>query len=75
VEVEPLELVRRHEGFEGFWDTTLDLSRSFHDAVLSHPPQEIEEIKRSLERRFEPYTSGDGAIEVPGRTLVASATA
>ena len=29
--------VRRHASFEEFWETTLDLSRAFHDAVLAAP--------------------------------------
>ena len=37
--------VRRHASFEELWETTLDLSRSFHDAVLSRPAAEIAEIE------------------------------
>ena len=37
VSVEDLELVRRHSSFEEFWDTTLDISRQFHDAAMSLP--------------------------------------
>ena len=35
VSVEDVELVRRHTSFEEFWDTTLDISRQFHDAAMS----------------------------------------
>ncbi len=73
--VESLELIRRHADFEELWDTTLDLSRSFHDAVLSRPEAEIAAIKTSLAERFAPYTTGSGELEIPGRTLVASASA
>jgi SAM-dependent methyltransferase len=75
VEVQELELPRRHPDFEELWETTLDLSRDFHDAVLSRPAGEMEEIKASLAERFAPYTAADGTLEVPGRTLVASASA
>jgi SAM-dependent methyltransferase len=75
VRVEALDLSRRHTSFEELWDSTLDLSRNFHDAVLSRPEPEIEEVKLSLAERFAPYTSPDGALEIPGRTLVASASA
>ncbi|HMD51149.1 MAG TPA: methyltransferase domain-containing protein, partial [Solirubrobacteraceae bacterium] len=57
VEVQALELSRRQETFEELWDSTLDLSRSFHDAVLARPSGEIEEIKASLAERFSPYTA------------------
>jgi SAM-dependent methyltransferase len=75
VEVEALDLVRRHPSFAELWETTLDLSPSFHDAVLSRPATEIGEIERSLAERFAPYTSADGALEIPARTLIASASA
>lgn len=73
--VEELELTRRHASFDELWDSTLDLSRVFHDAVLARPEAEIAEIKASLAERFAPYTAPDGALEIPGRTLVASASA
>jgi SAM-dependent methyltransferase len=75
IHVEAIELLRRHPDFEELWDTTLDLSRNFHDAVLSRPENEIAEIKGSLAARFAPYTSAQGALEIPGRTLVACASA
>ena len=37
--------------------------------------EEVELIRSSLAERFGPYTSADGALEIPGRTLVASASA
>jgi SAM-dependent methyltransferase len=75
IRVEAIDLDRRHESFEDLWDSTLDLSRNFHDAVLSRPAAEIERLKASLAERFAPYTAPDGALEIPGRTLVASASA
>jgi len=75
VEIRAIELPRRHVDFQEMWDTTLDLSRSFHDTVLSRPEGEIGQIKASLAQRFARYTSPDGTMEIPGRTLVASASA
>jgi SAM-dependent methyltransferase len=75
IRVEALELPRRHPDFEELWETTLDLSRGFHDAVLSRPAEEIEQIKASLAQRFAPYTAADGTLAVPGRTLLACASA
>ena len=66
---------RRHESFQELWDSTLDLSRRFHDAVLSRPQPEVEEIKASLAGRFAAYATAEGTLAVPGRTLVASASA
>jgi ubiquinone/menaquinone biosynthesis C-methylase UbiE len=75
VHIDALDLSRRHESFEELWESTLDLSRSFHDAVLARPREEIEQIKSSLRARFAPYTDAEGRLAIPGRTLVASASA
>jgi SAM-dependent methyltransferase len=75
VDVQNMELRRRHASFRELWEVTLDLSRSFHDAVLERPESEIAAIEAGLAERFAPYTAADGTLEVPGRTLLASAEA
>ncbi len=75
VHVEALQLVRRHTRFAELWETTLDLSRNFHDAVLARPAPEIAAIEAALAERFAPYTAADGSLEIPARTLVACASA
>jgi SAM-dependent methyltransferase len=75
VRVEALNLHRRHASFEEFWDSTLDLSRQLHDAVFDRPEVEIAEIHTVIAERFTPYTAADGSLDIPGRTLVASASA
>ena len=75
VNVESLELHRRHASFEEFWDTTLDLSRAFHDAVLARPQGEIEQIKPAVQARIASFETSDGMLDIPARTLVASASA
>lgn len=75
VEIHAVEMVRRHSDFEQLWDLTLDLSISFHDAVMSQPEPAIEEIRRALQARLEPFTGADGAIALPSCTLLARAEA
>jgi SAM-dependent methyltransferase len=75
IDVRALGLEQRHASFEAFWETTLDLSRSFHDAVLSRPESEIAEVRAGLASRLEPYAASDGTLALPARTLVARATA
>ncbi len=75
VRVEALQLHRVHDDFEGFWETTLDLSRAFHDAVLERPTAEIEQIRAGMRLRLDPFTAPDGALDIPARTLVAVASA
>jgi SAM-dependent methyltransferase len=75
VHVEALQLSRRQVSFEEFWEATLDLSRVFHDTVLARPQEEIAEIHTAMRARFAPFEGADGSLEIPARTLVASATA
>ena len=75
VRVEAIALRRDHRSFDELWEMTLDLSRVFHDAVLARPASEVAEIRASLAARFEPYAAADGALAIPGRTLVAAASA
>jgi SAM-dependent methyltransferase len=75
IDVQSLDVLQRHDSFETFWETTLDISHAFHDAVLSRPGPEIVEIQAGLQARLQPYLATDGTLELPGRTLVASASA
>jgi SAM-dependent methyltransferase len=75
IDVQALGVTQHHPSFEVFFETTLDVSRPFHDAVLSRPEAEIAEIREGLEARMQPYTESDGKLVIPGRTLVASASA
>jgi SAM-dependent methyltransferase len=75
VNVESLELHRRHASFDEFWETTLDLSRAFHDAVLERPQGEIDELEAAVRARIAAFETHDGMLDIPARTLVASASA
>lgn len=75
VRIEALDLRRRHASFAEFWESTLDLSRATHDAVLSRPAAEIAEIEAAVKARFAPYEAPDGVLDIPARTFVVSASA
>jgi len=75
IEVSSVELAYSTPSFEAFWETTIDVSRGFHDAVLGRPEPEIEEIRAGVERRLAPFIRPDGGVEIPARTLVARAVA
>jgi SAM-dependent methyltransferase len=75
IDVQSVEVPQRHDSFGLFWETTLDISHAFHDAVLSRPEPEIAEIRSGLAARLEPFVAPDGTLTIPGRTLVASASA
>ena len=65
IDVQALEIEQRHPSFEVFWETTLDLARAFHDAVLSRPEGEIAEIRAGLGSRLAPTPAPDGRARDP----------
>lgn len=75
VTVESLALTRSHADFRDFWETSLDMSPGFHDAVMSCPPTEIEQIEAAVSQALSPFTLPDGSLEIPASTLVAKAEA
>lgn len=75
VAVESLALTRAHEDFDDFWETTLDMSPGFHDAVMSCPASEIEQIKQAVSASLAPFTAADGSLEIPASVLAARACA
>ncbi len=66
---------QRPSSFDHFWEATLDISRGFHDAVLSQPEPQIAKIRETLEELLAPYAAQDGSLEIPGSSLVAVASA
>ncbi len=66
IDVQSLDVEQRHDSFDTFWETTLDISHAFHDAVLSRPEPEIAEIRAGLATRLEPYLSPTGRSRSPG---------
>lgn len=75
VTLDGLDLIRWHPSFELFWEAHLDLSHSFHEAVMSRPGAEIASLRAALEKRLEPYRHADGSLAMPARSLVVSASA
>lgn len=75
IHVETLDLRRRSTSYDELWETMLDLSRAFHDAVMSCSEAEIADIRASIATRLQPYTAPDGSLSIPMSTLVAAATA
>ena len=73
--VDTIAVEQRPGSFTDFWEATLDLSRNFHDAVLSLPEERMGEVRATLLTQLEPYTAQDGSLVIPGRSLVAAASA
>jgi SAM-dependent methyltransferase len=75
IRVETVDVRQRHASFEAYWETMLDISRELHDLVLAQPAEEIERIRDAIGARLEPHTAADGSLAIPGRSLVACASA
>ncbi len=74
-QIDAIDLRRRHASFEEFWESQLDLSPSLPGLVLARPAHELAEIRDAIAARLQPYTAADGSLTIPGRTLVAAASA
>jgi SAM-dependent methyltransferase len=73
--VESVELGRAYESVDAFLEETLDLSRMFGDTMASLSEEERREVRAKIESLAEPYAEADGALSLPGRSLVAAANA
>jgi SAM-dependent methyltransferase len=73
--VEAIDVRHRYESFDVFWETMLDISRELHDIVLERPAAEIEQLRAAIAARLAPHTVSDGSLAIPGRSLVAAASA
>ncbi len=73
--VDAVAVSHSYPGFDAFWETMLDLSRDLHDVVLAQPTAEIERLRAAVATRLAPHTAPDGALTIPGRSLVAAASA
>ncbi len=75
VRIDAIDLEEAHRDFDSFWETRLDLSRGFHDLVLSQDEALISQIRDELAERLAPYTDSEGRLKIPGRVLAAAANA
>jgi SAM-dependent methyltransferase len=73
--LDTIDVRHRHESFDAFWETMLDISRELHDVVLAQPAGEIERLRAEVAARLAPHTDPDGSLTIPGRSIVAAASA
>jgi SAM-dependent methyltransferase len=75
VHLDAVDLRFEHPSFDQWWDARLDCSVMFSDALAGRPPEQVAEVRATLERALEPYRAQDGGLSIPGRSLVAAARA
>ncbi|HWF36844.1 MAG TPA: methyltransferase domain-containing protein [Solirubrobacteraceae bacterium] len=76
VTVEAVDFEARHESVDAYFEETGELSRAFGDVVAGLPDAAREAVQAKLAELTAPFASGpDGALRMPARSLVASASA
>jgi len=75
IEIEAVAQERREASVDAFWDQQLDLSRNFHDAVMSLTEPESDALRAQLQVRLAPFIHTDGRLALPASSLVAAASA
>jgi len=73
--VESIDVTREYDRFDKFWDESLELSPSLSVALGRLTDEQRDELRRRAESLAAPFAEGDGAIHLPGTSLVASASA
>ena len=75
VEIDAVDVEQRHENLDAFWARQLDCAPPLAPALEKLDEATIDEIKQAVAAAYEPFTSADGELTLPGRTVVAVATA
>ena len=75
IAVEALDLRFHYPSREEVFATHVDLSPSGGEVLRGLSPADHTRFRDALDERLEPFTRPDGGVELPGRTLVATASA
>jgi len=75
VEIDSLELKREEPSAAFYLQETLDLSRMFADVWARLSERHRDELRDRIAELAAPFTGADGAIRLPGHSLVAAASA
>jgi hypothetical protein len=62
----------RHDRFEGYWETSRDLSRNLAGALEQLDSEGVSELRDAVRAALVDYVDGEG-LAVPGVTRVALA--
>jgi SAM-dependent methyltransferase len=75
VEVEQLDLRFHFPSRDAVFETFVDMSPSGASTLATLSPADHTRFRDTLDERLEPFLRPDGGVELPGRTLVAAASA
>ncbi|MDX6664899.1 MAG: hypothetical protein QOG68_1105 [Solirubrobacteraceae bacterium] len=75
VEVDSVDITFAAGSFDDWWEYLFDMSMSLSEALGRATPEQRDEVYEAVEARLAPWRAEDGSLAVPGRTLVAAASA
>jgi SAM-dependent methyltransferase len=75
VTTDAIDVIHRHPSVGAWIDVQRELSPTIADAVASTSTEQWAELRSVLEAEAAPYVQPDGTLELPGRSLVALASA
>ena len=74
-ELDSVAFTMVYDDLDHWWQTQIDLSRSFADGVAAATPDQLADIRAAMEEAAQPFRAPDGTLAVPARTWVAGAVA
>jgi SAM-dependent methyltransferase len=75
IEAEPLDVSFTAPSLDAWWEQTLAVSATTAKAVAGLAPADVYRLRDDVDARYAPYVREDGSVVLPGRTLVAAASA
>ncbi|HEY1511993.1 MAG TPA: methyltransferase domain-containing protein [Solirubrobacteraceae bacterium] len=75
VVIDSVEVIREYDAFEDYWGETLDLSPTHSRTLEPLSDEQRADVERRVRELTATYTDAGGALVLPGRSLVASASA
>ena len=73
--VESIEVMRDYQGFDEFWEESVDLSPALGTSLERLTDEQRDDAVRRARSLSEPFTDADGGLHLPGVSLVASGSA
>lgn len=75
VVIDAIEITRAFDRFDEFWEETLDLSPTYSRTLDSLSEEQRADVEARAQALAEPFTDEGGAVSLPGRSIVAAASA
>lgn len=76
IEVEPVDVsFEQPGGVDDYWQTTLGISRHIRELVKDLDPDAVHALRARIGANLQGFVQPDGGLRMPGRALVAAASA